>query len=227
MSIIIKYKNLSGEQITSQQAQNIKDYYFKEEYDGNLDLRKRISYDQGEIFHVIHYLKNDEDFNNAIIYSSNQYGGGGFYFNKQIINGYTSWDIESYENMTKVDKAKKICDATGRTIAYQKIDIHTNEIINTKKYFYLDGLGSFFSEAPPIPDNGRFDFSYDDPDLEPGEIFVVINLMLYMDVGGGGFNIGAEENIFFESPELASVFTWEDHPYYHSASPLIPNITIV
>ncbi|MGO4877078.1 hypothetical protein ACEN2P_10795 [Pedobacter psychrotolerans] len=57
MSIIIKYKNLSGEQITRQQAQNIKDYYFKEEYDGNLDLRKRISYDQGEIFHVIHYLK--------------------------------------------------------------------------------------------------------------------------------------------------------------------------
>ncbi|GGG91590.1 hypothetical protein [Pedobacter zeae] len=78
MSTTIKYKNLSGEQITSQQAQNIKDYYFKEEYDENFDLRKKISYDHGEIFNVIHYLKNDEDLNSAIIYSSNQYGGEDF-----------------------------------------------------------------------------------------------------------------------------------------------------
>lgn len=227
MSTTIKYKNLSGEQITGQQAQNIKDYYFKEEYDENFDLRKKISYDNGEIFHIMHYLKNGEDLNSAINNSSNQYGGRRFYFNKQIINGYTSWDIESYENMTKVDKAKKNCDARGRTIAYQKIDINTHQIIDTKKYFYLDELGPFFSEAPPIPNNGRFDFSYDDPDLEPREIFVVINLMLYMDVGGGGFNITAEENIFLESQELDSVFNWADHPYYHSASPLIPNTSTI
>jgi hypothetical protein len=221
MSTTIKYRNLTGEQITNQQAQNIKDYYH-EEYDENFNLRKKTRYRNGEFLRITYYLKDDESLDAVITELSNQYGGGGVCFNKQIINGYTTWDVEYYKNTTKVHKSKKVYDSKGQLIAYQEIDVNTGEVINTIKHFYLENLGPF-SEYPPIMDNGIFDFKYNYSDLEPGGVFVVINLMLYMDVGGGGFYINSRKNIFLEDAELASVFNWANQPYYHSAVPLIPD----
>ncbi|GGI29554.1 hypothetical protein [Pedobacter mendelii] len=221
MSTTIKFTNSYGEQISSQQAESI-EYYLREEYEDDFGLRKKIRYNKGAVVGTTHYLKNSENPNDLIINSLAGSDSRGFYFNKQIINGYTIWDIESFKDAEKIHKAKEVWDSKNRTLAYQQIEIHSNAVIGTRKYFYLEDLGPYFSEAPSIPDNGVFEFDYNFSGLEPGEIFVVINLMLYMDVGGGGFNINPEENIFLEDSRLASVFTWLDHPYYHNATPLIP-----
>ncbi|GGG91583.1 hypothetical protein [Pedobacter zeae] len=78
------------------------------------------------------------------------------------------------------------------------------------------------SDFVPVTKNGLFEFYYNYPDLNAEDIFVSINLLLYVDASGGGYIINSDENVFLEDSMLSSVFNWNDHHYYHSASPLIP-----
>lgn len=150
-----------------------------------------------------------------------QYNEVGFYFNKLKINNFTTWDVESYTNQICTGKAKVAFDNRGRKLASQNIDVTTLAIMETEKYYYLDNLGPF-SEFQPVIDNGVFEFYYNYDAYDPGDVFVVINLLLHQDASGGGYIIDDDENVFLEDEMLASVFNWQSNPYYHSAEPLIP-----
>lgn len=222
MSTTIKYKNLFGEDMTAQQAKQFQNEYERVSYE-DFEIRTREFFESDNSFSsIIFYLKPGENLIDFVTDAASKYGGGGFYFNKQIINNYVTWDIEYYENLVKVAKAKVVYNDLGEKIAYQALNITNNEIIKTYKYFMLKDFG-LLSDFVPVTKNGLFEFYYNYPDLNAEDIFVSINLLLYVDASGGGYIINSDENVFLEDSMLSSVFTWANHPYYHSALPLIPN----
>lgn len=221
MSTTIKYKNLFGEDITIHQAKQFQNEYEKVSNEDS-EIRTREFFEIDNSFSsVVFYLKPGENLIDFVTDAASKYGGGGFYFNKQIANNYVTWDIEYYENLTKVAKAKGVYNDLGEKVAYQTIDATSNEVLKTYKYFQLKDFG-LFSDYETVMNNGLFEFYYNYPSHDPGEIFVIINLLLHIDASGGGYTLDSNENIFLEDSTLSSVFNWEDHPYYHSASPLIP-----
>jgi len=220
MSVNRIYKNLYGESITQTQAQKNNNFYSEEIYEDSI-LKKTFRYSGNELMDILIYLDSSDNIQDAINELNIDNGGGGIYFGKQVINGYTCWEYEHFRGLEKIAKCKYVFDQSQREVAFQVIDITTGNILDVSKKFYLEDLGVFASHVK-IPENGIFKFYYDFSGLEIGEIFVDLNLSYYMDVGGGGFTIDSDQNIFLEDSELASVFNWNEHPYYHSAEPLVP-----
>lgn len=215
MSITRIFKNLYDEVISSQQATNL-DNFNEEIYEGG-ELKKVLHYDESrQPFSMSYYLEPTDDKMTFIQQASNDYGGAGVYFDKQSVNGFTLWSCEFYEGLELGSKGKVVFDSLGRKVAYQQINIDTQAIISTYKYCYLENVGEFETH-PKIPFHRRFDFLY-----RPQHITVDLNLSFYMDMGGGAFYIDEDDNIFLEDSRLAAIFNWNDHPYYHTAEPLLP-----
>jgi len=220
MNTSIIYKNLLGESITQRQALQMRDHHLKEFYENS--FLKKVEYydDYGKINGFSYYLSDDEDLLSTVSNYSKIYGAVSYYVNRRTSGVFESWDRQFYDGMTKVKQETFVYDDKRRTIAHRKFDILNNEVFGTIKYFYLED----FIEYVLQPGDEVFEFDYNDPDLDPGDIIVYINIGSYDD--GDGCVISGSENIFVDNSNLANIFDWNDHSYYHSADPLLPTTNV-
>ncbi|WP_316768704.1 hypothetical protein [Pedobacter frigiditerrae] len=217
MSTIIKYTNTNGENITSQQLSNVKDYDKKLYIDGVL---KRVeTYFDGELNYGTYYLSLDEDKQGIVSEFSTIWRDVEIYFNTLTFGDFTSKDWEVYRDASIVLKGKTIFDNQNREVARQIVDVNSLEVKSTEKTFYLTSYGSFTNEDD-IPRFGEFNFYYN---ADSTEIKVHINLP---DYEFGDYIISSNQDIF-DDPWISPLFEWIDHPYYHNALPLIPDNSTV
>lgn len=222
MSITIKYENSYGEEITQQQALQSTYLYQRISYE-NQEMRKReLLSNEGTIENITFYLRNEENLSDFVNINAVNNSRTTFHYNRQITNGYTVWDVDDYNSNIQIAKSKIVNNFKGQMIAYQSINMLTDLPKRTHKYFYLEDFG-YFSSFQSVEENGKLEFIYGKNGSSPTNIFVIINLLFHIDAPGGGYAINSNRNIFLENLELASVFNWAEHSYYHSAQPLIPN----
>jgi hypothetical protein len=217
MSTTVKYTNSRDGIITEQQLSNVKDYDKKTYEDGSL---KRVdTYYNGELHSGIYYLSPNENKQMVVSELSSIWGDVEVYFNTQSFENFSSKDWEVYSESSLVLMGKIIVDAQDRMIARQILDVNSLNVVSVEKIFYLTSFDGFNNDDD-LPRFGQFDFYY-----FPGSGEVELELNL------SGFEldryvINNTRNIL-NDPMIKPLFKWEDHPYYHSASPLIPNTPIV
>lgn len=220
MNTSIIYKNILGESITMQQALQLQDYHMKEFYEDSM-LKKIEHYDSfGEINGFSYYLSSDEDLLLTISNYSKIYGAVSYYFNKETSGSFVTWDRQFYDGMTKLKQETIVYDDRRRIVAHRKFDISNNTIFNTTKYFYFENLPDYVMR----PGDEVLEFDYNDPELNAGDIIVYINLAAYEHDGGSIIN--DNKNIFMEDTNLAVIFNWNGHSFYHSADPLVPTTNV-
>ncbi|MEI7596791.1 MAG: hypothetical protein WCK02_13655, partial [Bacteroidota bacterium] len=185
MSTEIIYKNYSGEILTTQQLQLI-DNYFKEFYEDGILRKSERYYDfkGNKRMKCCLYLLPGEDKSVAIAELASQYGGGGIIFNKQQMGDFIQDDFEAYKGTQLIQKKISVFDNQGRYQAVKRFNVETGEIIEVKKYHYLD-LGEDYDE---VWRRGELTFIYRLDD--PGAIFFTAALAGFE----GGYEVDEDGN---------------------------------
>lgn len=216
MATVIRYTNISGSQLTKQQVSNTEDYKMEEYIDGVL---KRIDvYYDNKIDNGIYYLASNEDLQTVLVNLSETWRFSFIYFEDQFFGNFKLKDWEIYEATVLIIKGKTVYDELNREIAIQYLDIDSLEVTSTNKIFYLPDFGDF-ENTDDMPRFGQFEFYYS---TDSSKLKVEVNLH--------GFElkeyyITNDRNIL-QHFLIAPIFSWDDHLYYHSAMPLIPNTTV-
>lgn len=213
MSTTIKYKNLYGEDMTLQQLPNVNDYN-KVQLENGTTKRIDTFYDK-ELNSGIYYLSPNEDMQSILLEFSKIWLSTEIFLNTQLMGAFISKEWEIYKGITLVSKGRTIYDDQEREIAAEFLSLNTFQVEFVEKRFYLTSLGEFI-DVNGLPGFGRFDFYYTIGSIE---VNAEVNLPGFeIDI----YKITDTQNIFNHSM-IRPLFKWEDHPYYHSALPLVPN----
>ena len=211
MSTTIKYKNLYDEDITLQQLPNVENYDKLQFENGNV---KRIdSYYDKKLDSGTYYLSSTEDKQAIVLEFSNIWISTEIYLNTQSMGSFILREWETYGGTNLISKGKTLFDNQDRRIATESLDINSSQTKSIEKVFYLT-IRAEFIDIDGLPDFGQLSFYYKE-DLT----IVEINLPGFED---DNYRIIDNENIL-NNLLIRPLFKWEDHPYYHNASPLIPN----
>lgn len=134
----IKYKNLSGQNITEEQAQYL-DYYKKEYIDNSTGLAKKIETIQdGQLDSIYYYLDDGENENDIVELYTDQVKKSCAYNSKTNYRGYTLELCKEYSEKKLIFLYDVLYDKHNHTICLQNRDLITNEPIpdTTDKYYY-------------------------------------------------------------------------------------------
>ena len=215
----MKYKSAFGEELSWQQVELTNSDYSQEQYlDGEL---KRIDeFESGQVAYGSYYLSELENVQTVLNELSAVWETAEMFISKEITGDYTTRNWELYQGIEKINSGQNVYDSNNREIASQKIDISTGEITSVKKTYYLETFGSFI-DSGDVMDFGTIEFDYIYQLQIPGQIRIIVNLPGYEIKE---HYVSEKKNVLLE-PLIREIFIWEDHPYYHSSSPLIPSTT--
>ncbi|WP_026904658.1 hypothetical protein [Pedobacter glucosidilyticus] len=223
MNTEIKYKNYFDEILTPQQVKHLNDEYFKEYYEYGF-LKKREEFSAtNELEHGEYFLSLNENINDVINEFKNVCKTGTYYFNKQLGQGFSLWQYVYYTGVSQLSKGKIVYNTEGKLIAHQEINHLNDQIIRTRKTYYLSNLDGFPDFDDLVARYGTLQFNYNHSSLLPGEICVWVNLTGF---DHKEYYIKNNQNIFNHFM-LSSLFPWTSHPYYHSASLLLPTSSTI
>lgn len=207
MSVQIKYKNTAGNLITSQQVQNL-DYFDKITFvdDQIKMIESKIRIRNGSRTTISYYLSNSENkqeiLNKFTDADKNQ--NCNISFNKQNFGEFGIWDDEEYSKEGDLrHRGKHTLDSKGRIIFSCGFDLQSNQLLDRSfKSYYLG-------------DDMIFTFTYDND----GSIITITD-----HEDRFGYYAALDLQQFIEEPMIQdSFFSWNEHPYYHSAYPFLPN----
>jgi hypothetical protein len=217
MSTQIKYKNILGSFITLQQKTSLTDYkkltYI---YDTLKIIESNVMIEGLNYKTMSYFLDATEDKStilNRYIDSLNKVKCI-LYFNKQSSYGFDQWDWESYSyNSELTFRGKEVFDSKGRMIMTCTFDLVTNSLQDRAvKYYYGNQLDD-------ENDDNLFQFEYD----QDGDLDMVFDVQENF-----GYIEGIRLETFLANVKLSQVtFPWDQHPYYHSALPYLPAISII
>ncbi|MFP9113690.1 hypothetical protein ACLI1A_07090 [Flavobacterium sp. RHBU_3] len=212
MSTVIKYTNNDSEQISLQQIMLLKSYNKETYVNSELKLveRLQVSRKTSETYVVSgeYYLSNDEDLQTVIDQHLPLARDWHFYYNKQSnSNGDIFWEYLFYEYGLLNEKGKLVLNSDNLLLSFCKVNIDTNQITDKRKNFYGD---------INIYQRSNYKYPY-------------LTVFYYQDNSVSEIYIDDEDfslNDFLLDP-YADIFVWNDHPYYHSFDPMLPNDDIV
>ena len=211
MGINIKYKNDMGSFIAEQQAKELNEY-------------SKITYEDGEVKTITEFVKLRTKAQKTISYflavgeskidivqentSITDNTSCLIYFNKQTKNGFNVWDIEEYnsEGILRF-KSKEAYDNKHRLVFMGKFNNDTDILESGSfKFYYLNKYEDEYKDR-------LLKITYD----EHGDVDVIIDINDHFD--------------YYKAPSLDEfladdvgqiLFPWNEHPYYHSAYPFLP-----
>lgn len=223
---MIKYTNIDGKSVTSQQMNMLKEYKIQTFDDSSGQIKKveNVRLKRGLIPFTFfeYYLEPSENKTQIIQHYTNQIKDHrlGIYLNKQSANGFDLWDYEEYDaNANLRTKKKFIYDNQRRIVLNLTIDAQTNEVSHhsayrpTKYYF-----GTSLDTANGLP-NLELKFTYE---FDPNTNQFVTYVKDVNETSGEIHTMNVNEFI-----ELFGQAFWDAHPYYHSLLPLLPTTTNV
>ncbi len=162
MSTTTQFFNSNNKLITEQQANQLNSFSKNIYIDGF--LKKEEDYRENILKGGVYYLSPSENVTAVL----NDIGIGlnwAIKSNKQIINGYTIWEIRWYDNnlQTKSEYAKEVRDSSENPIATVTFDTITNQTKGAYKVFYYGNQQ--LPDGDPgdlFPDDSWIGFSFSD-----------------------------------------------------------------
>jgi len=208
---MIKYKSCYGYSITEQQASGDFD---KEYYIG--DVIKQIDhYDNDELDYITYYLSPEENLNAKLGELNQLTKTILIYSDKEVLGNFTSWMATYYEHLVLSARENWVFDNQHRAIAIRFFTLDGSKIEETVKSYYMPNINPA-GNTYGIPGYGQIKFYYR-PD--PEDNYAGINIDGFED---DMYKLSADGAKIFNHFMIARLFKWEDHPYYHSAEPLVP-----
>lgn len=198
-----KYYNKFFKEITEQEADQLDELYIKYFLDGKL---KKIEDITSKYFIGTYYLDDTENLQSKIQEFCVQGGQRWIFHTKESSSfGYSLWNWVDIDNTGAIIfKGKRVLDIKNREVFNCSNDLSSNQMEGaTKRYFKGE-------DTEPI-----LLFEYNDQN----------NLSYILDRKdtwglGGGWPMDKEELIIVD--ERIGVFPWDQHPYFHSAVPFLP-----
>ncbi|MFD2581070.1 hypothetical protein ACFSR6_01115 [Pedobacter vanadiisoli] len=207
----IKYKNSIGSFITDQQVKELNEYNKITYQDNEIKTIESFISSKTKNQTVISYFLDDGEDKQVIVEQNTSVIENKsclIYLNKESKNGFNLWDIEEYnkEGVLRF-KSKEVYDNKHRLIFLGGINPITNSLEDRSiKFYYLN----------------EFEDEYKDRLLrivyeQNGDVNTIVDINNYFD--------------YYKAPSLAEflldtqgqqLFPWDDHPYYHSAYPFLP-----
>jgi hypothetical protein len=166
-------------------------------------LKKTESYKNGKLTGGKIYLRSSEDLEDIITQYNNSYEDWAFCYDYEVSRDFKYSETVTYLKGTLKFKFREV--ANNKLIAYQSLDIVTNDVLRTLKYYYDEIYGDedvsyqlikvTYGSGGEVENINSF--------LDPDEVYKLLD--------------------YLEQEDLMAVFNWNEHPYYHKAEPLIPN----
>jgi hypothetical protein len=213
MSSTIKYKNTFGTTISFNQVKTLNRYYIINCENGAVKTIISVDKYSGIEKKGISYYMGISEVKNDVLQNLKQFNSYHYFvlfYNKQNAYGVDLWDFEEYkENLTLNGKGKKAYDGKHRVVMSCGLDLQTNQ--PKGNFIYKKYYGNQFgneSEDLLIKveyyENGNVDWIYDS-----NENF--------------GYSDPISLQEFLADTEFSQQdFPWNQHPYYHSIYPFLP-----
>ncbi|MEJ5106109.1 hypothetical protein [Chryseobacterium sp. MYb328] len=197
-----KYYNEFFEEITEQEAGQLDHFYISYFVDGRIKKTDHISpnYFMGE-----YYLDATENLQEKIQELCIEGGHRWvFYTQESAAFGYTLWNSEDIGEKGNLKfKGKQVLDSKNREIFNCSIDISNGQMEEaTKKYYNSDDILLLTID---YDSQNKLVYAYDKQDTWGLD---------------GGWPMDKEELIIVDA--RIGAFPWDEHPYFHSAVPFLP-----
>lgn len=198
-----KYYNGYFEEITEQEADQLDEFYIKYFLDGKL---KKIEDITPKYFIGTYYLDDTENLQSKIQEFCVQGGQRWIFHTKESSSfGYSLWNwVDIDKTGAIIFKGKRVLDSKNREIFNCSIDLSSNQMRRaTKRYFKGE-------DTEPI-----LLFEYNDQN----SLSYILDRKDSWGLGGG-WPMDKEELIIMDA--RVGAFPWDEHPYFHSAIPFLP-----
>ena len=197
-----KYYNRFFEEITEQEANQLDQFYISYFVDGRIKKTDHISpnYFMGE-----YYLDATENIQEKIHELCIEGGHRWvFYTQESAAFGYTLWNWEDIGEKANLKfKGKQVLDSKNREIFNCSMNISNGQMEEaTKKYYNNDDV---LLLTVDYDSQNKMTHAYDKQDTWGLD---------------GGWPIDKEELIIVDAH--IGAFPWDEHPYFHSAIPFLP-----
>lgn len=214
MATNIIYTNETGSVLTEQQVSLLTSYTIITYEDGNIKKTERTGMGKGNIYRSVQcYLDPTEDKDEIIQSYSDGKTGLTIYFNAQSQNGFTQWNSEGYAPVgTLKSKGISVYNSENWVILSCSLDLNSGDPI-------AGGIKNYYGNHSPNQFDDRllqFDYNAD------GSLDSITD---FNDTYG--FNDGSVQLDYFLSymQSIQQDFSWNQHPYFHSLTPYLPDST--
>jgi hypothetical protein len=200
--------NTSGDLITTQQMSSVADYnvYTFNESDKLKTIQKFKNF---ELLSQEYFLDASETITEVVakmVMGSNIRWA--LYTNPQTSGNFIQWDCIGYKNNGELSFQNiSVIDEKNRPILSARINPTTNAMVGfSKKYYYGNQIDNYLADMLLI-----FDYNTDG---SLSEIYDINN--------NWGYNWKGLDETRFKASIIAQDFIWDDHPYYHTLTPYLP-----
>jgi hypothetical protein len=210
METTVKYLDEHGVNITEQQC-SILEGYSKITYIDNVIKQKEefgTSRRYGESRFVEYFMDRSENKSDILQSYADGKTACSLRLNGKSQNGFTQWDNEDYsiDGVLKW-KGNQVYDSAQRLVMYRDLDASTEAFSRGAKILYVDWLSHESHESGDILARFYYDYS--------GNI---------IDIGDPGIRLGDGDAMTLDYFLMAAPdFLWEQHPYFHSLTPYLPD----
>lgn len=217
MSLNTEFKNVSGSIITTQQKNNLKDYYELKFVDNKLKME--FFYYNNEKVNGIYFISSNENINNVLnsLDTSHRWC---IMSNKEIINGYSVWKKNYVDgNILSDVYSKTVYNANSQEVAEIGYDSNEMPTRGGFKILYI----------------GNKDITFDD-DYVDGVFDNDAEVIFYFGADGNISSIGTNTKVFWEPYTILPKFLREQQngpilnlmtpamlSYFTNFLPLVPN----
>ena len=207
MAITVKYLDDYGVNITEQQC-SILEGYSKITYIDNVIKKKEEFWHSrrfGESKFVEYFMARSENKQDVLKAYSDSKTSCFLVFNDRSQNGFTQWDFEHYTKAGILKwKGNRVYDSAQRLVMYCDLDANTETFLNGAKILYDNW---FSNESSHIL--ARFEYDY------AGNLIHVADPEIRLGDG----DLMTLDYFLMAAPD----FLWEQHPYFHSLTPSLPD----
>jgi len=208
-TITYKYQNTTGFYITEAQKKNAKAYWTITSENGIRVKEELTSSDVNNTF-VIIWGKPGQTYNQLYqmcntYFTTHRRVQINVYIEQQ--NNYTQYEYYFWIHQVLKQRGKLIFNQQYKTMCEAVLNPSTGDLIETRKKFYAN---QFEDE----PKDVIFRFSYD----EVGNLDYISDEQMQFDSGWGTWGGDKIENEFKVWETIQAVFSWNDHPYFHTGT---------
>ncbi|RFZ90720.1 hypothetical protein D0C36_17315 [Mucilaginibacter conchicola] len=207
------YTDFCNNILSEQQIRDLNDYWKHIYEDGELKITEFWSYNWMKKKVVpgggLYFVPEKEDYKDVIESFAKADGRWTIYYNKKAnTQGDALWEYQIIYRGTSENLGKIVFDSQKREIAETVFSELRNRYDRNLKKFYGDP--KIFS--PAYYGAPTFTFFYDEVTGKPTKAWCE-----YGSEADNEYSI----NQFFKNENIMSVFSWSEHPYYHSFYPIL------
>lgn len=208
MATTVRYIDNHGAAITEQQCSVLEGYSKITYIDNKLKKKEEFFHSRriGDVRFLEYFLDHSENITDVMQSYSDGKTSYDMRLNGKSQNGFTQWDAEEYNRDGVLKwKGNLVYDRVGRLVMHCYFDLNSGGLLSGTKTLYNHRFPADFNEDVLA----RFMYNTSG-DLE--------------SIGDPEMRLGDGDALtLVEFLEVASDFLWDEHPYFHSITPYLPD----